>query len=67
MANIISNLDDSQDNCAVTISDAELERVAAETTTMVFQKQQLDLEISSLLASVKTPTKEEKSENRSTV
>jgi len=67
VANIISNLDDSQDNCAVTISDAELERVAAETTTMVFQKQQLDLEISSLLASVKTPTKEEKSENRSTV
>ena len=47
----------SQDNNAVTISDAELERVAAETTTMVFQKQQLDLEISSLLASVQTPTK----------
>ena len=56
-----------EDNCAVTISDAELERVAAETTTMVFQKQQLDLEISSLLASVQTPTKEEKLENRSNV
>ena len=56
-----------EDSCAVTISDAELERVAAETTTMVFQKQQLDLEISSLLASVQTPTKEEKLENRSNV
>jgi len=68
VSNIIQNLDMSQeDNCAVTISDAELERVAAETTTMVFQKQQLDLEISSLLASVQTPTKEEKLENRSNV
>ena len=36
VSNIIQNLDMSQeDNCAVTISDAELERVAAETTTMV--------------------------------
>ena len=53
----------SQDNC-VTVTDDELARVAAETTRQVFQKQQLDLEIGDILAHIKTPTKDEKEENR---
>ena len=53
----------SQDNC-VTVTDDELARVAAETTRQVFQKQQLDLEIGDILAQIKTPTKNEKEQNR---
>ena len=53
----------SQDNC-VTVTDDELARVAAETTRQVFQKQQLDMEIGDILAHLKTPTKDEKEENR---
>jgi len=60
---ILENLDMSQDNC-VTVTDDELARVAAETTRQVFQKQQLDLEIGDILAHIKTPTKDEKEENR---
>ena len=53
-----------EDNCAVTISEAELDRIAAEATTQVFQKEQLDLEISTIMADFLSPTKEDREERR---
>ena len=53
-----------EDNCAVTVSEAELDRIAAEATTQVFQKEQLDLEISTIMADFLSPTKEDREERR---